>query len=537
MNIESLVRRNIRELVPYSTARDECGLESGIFLDANESPFNNGFNRYPDPAQKKLKQIYSEVTGISSENLFAGNGSDEAIDLLIRVFCEPGTDNIVTISPTYGMYRTAAGVNNISCTEVPLETDFSLNPQRVLDACCAETKIIFLCSPNNPTGNLLNKESVETIIINFRGVVVVDEAYIDFSGDRGFAGKVNLYPNLVILRTLSKAWGMAGLRVGFAVASAPLISILGKVKYPYNVNILSQQKAVALLKRGNKSQLDTVISERERVISELRQIPDVVEIFPSDANFLLVRFKDSKEVFRRLLKSGIIVRDRSSAEGCRGALRIGIGTRSENTILLERLRGAGSGRALSLLCKQRSTAETMISVKIDPEGNLENEVSTGIPFFNHMLEQIPVHGGFSMQLWAGGDLENGPHHTIEDVAIVLGDALSEMVASVPGNNRYGFSLPMDESSASVLIDTGGRAYLKWEVDFPSLNVEGVDSDMFRHFFDSLSRSMKATIHVKAGGINAHHVAEAVFKAFARSLRTALSTSGNDSKIQSSKGVL
>jgi len=537
MNIENLVRRNIRELVPYSTARDECGLESGIFLDANESPYNNGFNRYPDPSQKKLKQLYSEVTGIPSENLFAGNGSDEAIDLLIRVFCEPGTDNIVTISPTYGMYRTAAAVNDIKCTEVPLEAGFSLNPQKVLNACDAKTKIIFLCSPNNPTGNLLKKDSVEIVIRNFGGIVVVDEAYIDFSDDEGFAGKISEFSNLVVLRTLSKAWGMAGLRVGFAIASASLVSILGKVKYPYNVNTLSQQKAVNLLKRGNKSQVDAVIGERERVASELKQISDVIEVFPSDANFLLVRFKDSKEVFRRLLESGIIVRDRSSAEGCRGALRISIGTRSENSLLLERLRGAGTGNALSLLCKQRSTAETMISVKIDPGGNLDNEVSTGIPFFNHMLEQIPVHGGFSMQLWAEGDLENGAHHTIEDVAIVLGEALAEIVAAVPGNNRYGFSLPMDESSASVLIDTGGRAFLKWEADFPANYVEGVESDMFRHFFDTLSRSMRATIHVKAGGSNAHHVAEAIFKAFARALRCALSTSGRDSKIQSSKGVL
>lgn len=537
MNIESLVRRNIRELVPYSTARDECGLESGIFLDANENPFNNGFNRYPDPSQKKLKQVYSEVTGIPSENLFAGNGSDEAIDLLIRVFCEPGADNIVTISPTYGMYKTAAAVNDIKCTEVALEAGFSLNAQKVLKACDAKTKIIFLCSPNNPTGNLLNKNSVETIIRSFSGIVVVDEAYIDFSDDRGFAEKINMFPNLVVLRTLSKAWGMAGLRVGFAIASAPLVSLLSKVKYPYNVNTLSQEKAISLLKRGNKSQLDAVIFERERVASELKQIPDVIEVFPSDANFLLVRFKDSKEVFNRLLESGIIVRDRSSAEGCRGALRISTGTGSENTLLLERIKGAGSGKIINLLSRQRSTAETMISVKIDPGGNLANEISTGIPFFNHMIEQIPVHGGFSMQLWANGDLENGAHHTIEDVAIVLGEALSELVASVPGNNRYGFSLPMDESSASVLIDTGGRAYLKWEADFPSSYVEGVESDMFRHFFDTLSRSMKATIHVKAGGSNAHHVAEAIFKAFARALRIALSSSGTDSKIQSSKGVL
>lgn len=537
MNIESLVRRNIIELVPYSTARDECALESGIFLDANESPFNNGFNRYPDPSQKKLKEVYSEITGIPSKNLFAGNGSDEAIDLLIRVFCEPGADNIVTISPTYGMYRTAAAVNNINCTEVPLEADFSLNPQMVLKACNDNTKIIFLCSPNNPTGNLLDKDSVETVIRNFCGIVVIDEAYIDFSGDRGFAGKVSEFSNLVVLRTLSKAWGMAGLRVGFAIASASLVSILGKVKYPYNVNTLSQQKALTLLKRGDKSQLDALIFERERVASELKLVPDVVEVFPSDANFLLVRFKDSTEVFKRLLESGIIVRDRSSAEGCRGALRISIGTRSENTLLLERLRGTGSGSAINLLYRQRSTAETMISVKIDPGGNLDNEISTGIPFFNHMLEQIPVHGGFSMQLWAAGDLENGAHHTIEDVAIVLGEALSELVASVPGNNRYGFSLPMDESSALVLIDTGGRAFLKWEADFPANYAEGVETDMFRHFFDTLSRSMKATIHIKAGGINSHHVAEAIFKAFARSLRTALSTSGDDSKIQSSKGVL
>lgn len=537
MNIENLVRRNIKELVPYSTARDECGLETGIFLDANENPFNNGFNRYPDPSQSKLKQVYSDITGIPACNLFAGNGSDEAIDLLLRVFCEPGTDNIVTLSPTYGMYKTAAMVNNVTCTEVPLEADYSLDPFKVLYVTGKHTKIIFLCSPNNPTGNLLNRESVETIIRNFNGIVVVDEAYIDFSGDKGFTGKVGTFSNLVVLRTLSKAWGMAGLRVGFAIASSPVVALLNKVKYPYNVNILSQEKAITLLRRGNRSQVDVIIRERDRVISELKLLPDVLEVYPSDSNFVLVRFNNHLEVFRKLLESGVIVRDRSSAQGCRGALRITIGTESENSYLLEILKGAGSGSAISLVRKQRSTAETMVSVKIDPYGYMENEVFTGIPFFNHMLEQIPVHGGFSMQLFAGGDLENGAHHTIEDVAIVLGDALSELVASVAGNNRYGFALPMDESSAAILIDTGGRASLQWEVDFPASYVEGIESDMFRHFFDTLSKSMKATIHVKAGGLNAHHVAEAIFKAFARTLRSALNTSGNDSKIQSSKGVL
>lgn len=251
MRIDELARENFKELSPFSTLRDEYGYSSKILLDANESPYNNGYNRYPDPYSKKLKKVYSDISGIPYDNLFAGNGSDEIIDLLVRVFCEPRLDSILCLTPSYGMYKTSAAINNIRCIEVPLNDDFSLDSAQVLDQVEDGTKIIFLCSPNNPTGNSLIDSEVTNIISRFKGLVVVDEAYIDFSQNRSFASAIVQFENLIVIRTLSKAWGMAGLRVGFAIASKEVMAYLNKIKYPYNLSTLSQEKAIELLLKGN----------------------------------------------------------------------------------------------------------------------------------------------------------------------------------------------------------------------------------------------------------------------------------------------
>ena len=311
-----------------------------VFLDANENPFNEPYNRYPDPLQKELKQKISVLKNTSANQIFLGNGSDEPIDLLIRAFCEPGIDNIVTIDPTYGMYQVAADTNNIEVIKVSLTQDFELDSKQVLQEVTTKTKLIFLCSPNNPSGNSLNKESILEIIQNFNGPVVVDEAYIDFAPGKSLLPEINKYPNLVILQTFSKAWGMAGIRLGMAFASVEIIQVLNKIKYPYNINILTQKKALELL--DNKEQVDIwvkkLIEEREKMAKYLAKLHFVTKIYPSDANFLLVSMTDARGIYNYLVENGIIVRDRSKIHLCDNSLRITIGTMDEDIVLLQALK-------------------------------------------------------------------------------------------------------------------------------------------------------------------------------------------------------
>lgn len=340
MNINNLLRENIKNLKPYSSARDEYSGDAMVFLDANENPFNEPYNRYPDPLQKELKQKISVLKNIAADKIFLGNGSDEPIDLLIRAFCEPGIDNVVTINPTYGMYQVAADTNNVEVKKVSLTADFELEPGKVLLEINEKTKLIFLCSPNNPSGNSLNKDAMLEIIQNFEGIVVIDEAYIDFAPGKSFLPEIDKYPNLVILQTFSKAWGMAGIRLGMAFATPEIIGILNKIKYPYNLNILTQKKALELLE--NKEQVDTwikmLIEEREKMAKYLSKFHFVTKIYPSDANFLLVSMTDARGIYNYLANSGIIVRDRSKIHLCDNSLRITIGTMDEDNVLLQALR-------------------------------------------------------------------------------------------------------------------------------------------------------------------------------------------------------
>jgi histidinol-phosphate aminotransferase len=340
MNINNLLRKNIKNLKPYSSARDEYSGDAMVFLDANENPFNAPYNRYPDPLQKELKQKISVLKNISANQIFLGNGSDEPIDLLVRAFCEPAIDNIITINPTYGMYQVAADTNNIEIIKVSLTDDFELDSKQVLQAVTKNTKLIFLCSPNNPSGNSLKKEAMLEIILNFEGIVIVDEAYIDFAPGKSLLSEIEKYPNLVILQTFSKAWGMAGIRLGMAFASLEIIQVLNKIKYPYNINILTQQKALELLE--NKGQVDIwvkmLIEEREKMAKYLAKLHFVTRIYPSDANFLLVSMTDARSIYNYLVENGIIVRDRSKIHLCDNSLRITIGTMDEDIVLLQALK-------------------------------------------------------------------------------------------------------------------------------------------------------------------------------------------------------
>jgi len=339
MEINKLLRKNIQSLKPYSSARDEYTGEAMVFLDANENPFNEPYNRYPDPLQRKLKEKISELKKVASENIFLGNGSDEPIDLLIRAFCEPDVDNIVTINPTYGMYQVAADISGTELRKVSLTEEFELNTDAVLGATNLNTKLIFLCSPNNPTGNSLNKEAMLKLANSFPGLVIVDEAYIDFAPGKTLLKEIKSHPNLVILQTFSKAWGMAGIRLGMAFASVEIIPVLNKIKYPYNLNILTQQKALELIDRSEKIEkwVTFLIEERQKMAQLLSEFPFVVKVFPSDANFLLARMHDAKGIYDYLVDEGIIVRDRSKVHLCENSLRITIGTSEENETLLNAL--------------------------------------------------------------------------------------------------------------------------------------------------------------------------------------------------------
>jgi histidinol-phosphate aminotransferase len=342
-NLENLVRSNIRNLVPYSSARDEFKGSAEIFLDANEnsfgSPVDVAYNRYPDPLQWKVKLEIGALKSVPPENIFLGNGSDEAIDILFRAFCNPGVDNVIICPPTYGMYEVSANINDVAVQKVNLTNDFQLDTKAVLDSVNENTKLIFVCSPNNPTANLLKKEDVKLLLSQFLGLVVVDEAYIDFSAEESLLSELSMYPNLVILQTFSKAWGLAGVRAGMAFASKEIISIFNKVKPPYNVSESTQQ---ILLKAFENSQnvkdwIALTLRERENLSTAISRLPYVEKVYPSDANFVLVKMNDPKAVYNYLTEKGIIVRDRSKVTLCEGCLRITVGTEEENGKLLEEL--------------------------------------------------------------------------------------------------------------------------------------------------------------------------------------------------------
>ena len=340
MNLDQLLRTNIKALKPYSSARDEFTGEADVYLDANENPFNAPYNRYPDPLQWDVKEKIATIKNIVVEKIFLGNGSDEPIDIVYRAFCEPGIDNVVSIDPTYGMYQVAADINNVEIRKVKLNEDFGFSAQKLLDAANIYTKAIFICSPNNPTGNLLDKSEIVKLITCFDGLVVVDEAYIDFSPESSLLSELDKYENLIILQTFSKAWGMAGIRLGMAFAQPEIIRIFNKIKYPYNINMLTQKKALELLDLipEKEAWVKTIVDERDKMVRKLFKLPFVQVVYPSDANFLLVKMHDARGIYDYLKDQKIIVRDRSKIALCDDCLRITIGSPMENKMLRKALK-------------------------------------------------------------------------------------------------------------------------------------------------------------------------------------------------------
>ena len=340
-SLKELTRPNVWALKPYSSARDEySGVEASVFLDANENPYNTPNNRYPDPLQRDLKALIAPLKGVKEENIFLGNGSDEAIDLIFRAFCRPGIDNVVAIDPTYGMYQVCAEVNDVEYRKMLLDVYYQFKASSLLSAIDENTKAMFICSPNNPTGNSLCRKEIESLLKKFDGLVVVDEAYIDFSSSESLLKDLEQYPNLIVLQTFSKAWGCAAIRLGMAFASPEIIAIFNKIKYPYNVNRLTQEEAMKVLKQPEliKAWVNTLLEERTRVMDEFVKLPCCVRVFPTDANFFLARVYEATQIYNYLVSEGIIVRNRTNVALCNDCLRITIGTKEENDALLDALR-------------------------------------------------------------------------------------------------------------------------------------------------------------------------------------------------------
>lgn len=554
---QKLARPTILSLKPYSSAREEFTGNEGIFLDANESPFNKPWNRYPDPFQQALRTRIAEMKGVEKDNIILGNGSDETIDMLFRTFCEPGKDKVISVNPTYGMYKVSAGINGIGYEAVTLNPDFSLPVDQILAKADKKTKLLFLCSPNNPTGNRFSDADMTILLEKFTGLVVVDEAYVDFSPEGSWVKALNQYPNLVVLQTLSKAWGLAAIRLGMAFASTEIIQLMMKVKPPYNVNTLTQEKALQALLEPEimEKRVAEIISERNALMEGLKKLKLVKKVFGSDSNFFLISVDDPDGLYEYLVKRGVIVRNRSHEVLCEGCLRITVGTPAQNLYVLESVKSFMKADGIveptaawnnindwlvtpqRRAVKVRTTKETDIRVEINLDGNSKADIHTGLGFFDHMLEQIARHSGCDLSIRVDGDLHIDEHHTLEDTAIALGEAFAEALGNKIGIERYGFALPMDDCAALVLLDFGGRPELVWKAKFKREKVGELPTEMFEHIFKSFAVGAKCNLYIKARGENEHHKIEAIFKALARAIKMAIKRELFSNKLPSTKGIL
>ncbi len=543
------VRKSLLDIQEYKSARSMFQDDEGmIYLDANEIPYEpyvgaNGLNRYiaqqPDKMAKDIARLYD----ISTKNLLISRGADEAIDILNRTFCEPKKDEIIICPPTFPMYAQSAGVHQVEVKEVPLKKNFQLDTKKISKKISKKTKIFYICSPNNPTANVMNRDDILWLAVQHPDVIIaVDETYNEFTTEGGLEDYLYEHENLMLFRTLSKSFASAGLRCGFAIGHADLIKLMRKVLAPYPISAPVAKEVSRILEPKNQVRMKGIRAEiletRDWFSAELAKLDDVKKIYPSDANFILCVVKDAKSFYNKALEGGIIIRDQSSQKGLKNAIRISIGTRDQMEKLLRVLNGEEipktQDRAATVT---RNTNETKISVAVNLDQLSPIKISTGVGFYDHMLEQIAKHGGFSLDMECDGDLEIDPHHTIEDCAIALGQALTKALGDKRGIGRYGFSLPMDEANATALIDLSGRYFLKFEGVFPAENVGDLPCDMIEHIFRSLAENMQMNCHIQVEGENAHHMVEACFKAFGRALRQAIRFDGDKDALPSTKGML
>ena len=530
-----------------ANANDSFGGDA-IKLDANENPYAPlaegalaaGLNRYPEPQPARLKQALAALYGVAAESLVVTRGADDAIDVLIRTFCRPGVDAVSICTPTFAAYAHFGRLQGARVVEIPLGPDFDFEPDAFIAAARPEPglKLAFICAPNNPTGNCVPLAAIETVCSALPDTIfVVDEAYIEFSEQESAAERAAASGNVVVLRTLSKAYGLAGARIGCAIGHPETIALLTRALPPYPLPSLSIEAAMSILSPSRRAvhheRIARIKAERERLAGVLAESPRVRRVRSGGGNFLFLEVDDPDALARRLRSLGIRVRFRPNAAP--GGLRLTVGTEAENEAALaafEVAPQAAPGRRAELV---RDTKETRIAVAVDLDRPSPRRIETGIPFYDHMLDQVTAHGGFSLVLSCDGDLEIDGHHSVEDCALALGGALSRALGDRRGIGRFGFSLPMDETQAHVLIDLSGRPYSRFEGSFEASHIGAYPTEMTPHVFRSLADSLGAAIQVRVEGENDHHKTEACFKAFGRALRQALARDGDS--LPSTKGVL
>jgi len=542
---DNIVRPAIRVFSAYSA---RGGATGALHLDANESPWapppvstTLDFNRYPEQQPAALRTRLADLYGVSADQLMIGRGADEAIEVLLRTFCEAGQDNILICPPTFGYFKTAAQIQGAGILEAPLNDDFSWDSKRVLQTAKKATnlKIVFLCSPNNPTGNEIEDDLVAQLCAGLPDtLIVVDEAYQEFSQADSYTRLQSKYQNLVVLRTLSKVYGLAGVRCGVAIADPRLINTMLKVLPPYPVPRPVEKAVMAALSPASMavhaSRLDVWITERTRLARELKKSPFVNTVYPSAANFLLLDIEDDVDLLRELAKRQVKIRDFRSK--IPGKMRISVGTPEENNIALAAFGVfVADTKPARVGEEHRTTKETDISVRVNLDDPSITRIDTGIGFYDHMLESLAKHSGMGLVLSCEGDLEIDAHHTIEDCALALGTALKRALGNKAGIGRFGFTMPMDETQARVAVDLSGRPAMTFKGEFPSDRVGEFSAEMCPHFFESLSQTLGAAIQIDVEGENTHHMIEASFKGLGRALAPAFKTEGT--AVPSTKGVL
>jgi histidinol-phosphate aminotransferase/imidazoleglycerol-phosphate dehydratase/histidinol-phosphatase len=544
-----LARPEIAALEPFDIAANNASAApDAIRLDSNENPYPPlvegglaaNINRYPEPQPARLKAALASLYGVRSENLVITRGADDAIDMLIRAFCRPVVDAAAICRPSFSAYAHFARVQGARLLEVDLDANFEFDADSFLDAAAGEKnlKLAFICTPNNPTGNEVDPALILKLADALpETIVVADEAYLDFASTPSLALEAASRENLVVLKTLSKAFGLAGARVGCAIGDPDTIAMAARALPPYPVPSPSVDAALVALAPSRRlvqeERVSRIKADRERLAARLREAPSVRTVRSGGGNFLFLEVDDPERLADRLRALGIRVRFRPNAAP--GGVRVTIGTDAENDALLRAFGleiEAVTGRQASLV---RDTRETRIAVAVDLDREAARKVDTGIPFYDHMLDQVAAHGGFGLVLSCEGDLEIDAHHSIEDCAIALGTALSRALGAKRGIRRFGFTLPMDEARAEVLIDLSGRPFCRFEGTFAAPSIGAYPTEMTAHVFRSLSDSMGAAIHVRVEGANDHHKTEACFKAFGRALRDAFRREGDT--LPSTKGLL
>ncbi len=548
----NLMRPALQKLKPYRNARAEAnGFIPDIAIDGNEFPWPPfGFasklplNRYPAPQPEELLAKIAALWNLRKDTILIGRGADEGIDLLVRLLCREGQDEVMICPPTYGVYKVAAEIQGAEVLKVPLTPNWQLDVDGILKTCTPNTKLIFIPSPNSPMGHLMRREDIFKLCEARaeKTLVVIDETYIEFTPNPfGLLPDLAAYPNLVILRTLSKAHALAGERIGFVIGQPELIQNLLKIHASYPLSQTSIRSALdALSPNGlilSKERRKIIVKERDRLTNCLPKSPLIESVYPSTTNFLLAKTKNASEVMTRLQSFGILARNRDSEIA--NTVRFSIGTPDENTLVLEALgineAASSPGIIPRLFSARRDTKETSISVTVNLDEPNFIQIETGIGFFDHMLEQIAIHGGFGLGLYCSGDLKVDMHHSIEDCALALGEALKGALGDKRGIGRYGFTTALDEALAQATIDLSGRPYAVFAGKLPTPMCGQFPCEMAEHFFQSLAVSLAASIHITVQGDNSHHMIEAAFKAVGRALRQAFKREGN--ALPSSKGVL